>query len=307
MIELDRTENKSRLGANAIVATSLAVAKAAANALSLPLYRYIGDPNAHILPVPMLILIAGGKLAATDLDFQEFSVMPIGAKSFSEAIRIGTEAYFKLGELLAKKYSKYALNVGDEGSYAPPRMKDPRDAFEIILKAIEELGYEEMFVLAMDAAASHLYDEKKGKYRLMSKEFTREELLEVYKDPVKTFPLKSIEDPFHEDDFKGFAEITKTLNVQIVGDGLFTTNIKRLMKGIEIGAANALLLKVNQVGTLTEALDTASLALKHGYSVIISERSGQTEDTWLADLAVSINAGQLKNGGTMQERKNSAI
>ncbi|RKY43829.1 MAG: phosphopyruvate hydratase [Candidatus Omnitrophota bacterium] len=305
MIELDGTENKSRLGANAIVATSLAVAKAAANALSLPLYRYIGGPNAHILPVPMLILIAGGKLAATDLDFQEFNAMPIGAKSFSEAMRIGTEVYFKLGELLAKKYSKYALNVGDEGSYAPPGMKDPRDAFEIILKAIEELGYEDMFILAMDAAASQLYDEKKDRYHLMGKELTREELLEVYEDLVKTFPLKSIEDPFHEDDFKGFAEITRTLNVQIVGDDFFTTNIKRLKKGIEIGAANALLLKVNQVGTLTEALDAASLALKHGYSVIVSERSGQTEDTWLADLAVAINAGQLKNGAPCRSERTS--
>ena len=296
MIEYDGTENKSKLGGNAMVATSWAVAKAAANALSLPLYRYIGGVNSYILPVPMFLYVCGGKLAATDLDFQEFSVMPIGAKTFAEAMRMGSEVYHTLGRLLAKKYGKYSLNTGDEGSYSPPRVDDPREIFEVILKAIEEEGYSNDFILASDAASTHMYNERTGKYRYRGKEISREELMDLYEDLVKTYPLRSIEDPLHEDDFEGHAELTKRLNIQIVGDDLFTSNIKRLMKGVQTHAANTVLLKVNQIGTLTEALETASYAKRNGYGVLVSERSGQTEDTWLADLAVAINAGQIKTG-----------
>ena len=303
MIEYDGTENKSKLGGNAMVATSWAVAKAAANALSLPLYRYIGGVNSYVLPVPMFLYVCGGKLAATDLDFQEFSVMPIGAKTFAEAMRMGSEVYHTLGRLLAKKYGKYSLNTGDEGSYSPPRVDDPREIFEVMLKAIEEEGYSNDFILASDAASTHMYNERTGKYRYRGKEISREELMDLYEDLVKTYPLRSIEDPLHEDDFEGHAELTKRLRIQIVGDDLFASNVKRLEEGIKVGAANAVLLKVNQIGTLTEALETASYANRNMYSVLVSERSGQTEDTWLADLAVATNAGQIKNGApTRSER-----
>jgi enolase len=306
MIELDGTENKSKLGANAIVGVSLAVAKAAANVLRVPFYQYIdrliGGPNAYILPVPVLDLIEGGLLAASDLDFQEHQVMPVGAKSFLEAIRMGLEVYHELGKNLVEKWGKHSLNVGVEGGYTPPEMKDPRDAFDAEIEAIEELGYGDKFVLSMDVAASHLYNRKTGKYTLMGKEITREELMDFYEDLVSAYPLQSIEDPLEEEDFDGFAELTKALNIQIVGDDLFVTNIKRLKKGIEVGAANALLLKVNQIGTLSEALDAAQLAFRNNYGVQVSERSGQTEDTWLADLSVGLNAGQIKTGVSRAER-----
>lgn len=302
MINLDNSESKSRLGANTIVGISLAVAKTAANVLEIPLYKYIGGSNAHILPVPFLDLIEGGMLAASDLDFQEHQVIPIGMKSFSEAIRMGLEVYFKLGECLSKKWGKYSLNVGVEGGYTPPGMKDPREAFEAELKAIEELGYEDMFVLGIDAAATHLYDRKTKRYTLMGKALTREDLIDFYDDLVSTYPIQSIEDPLEEEDFKGFSELTSTLNIQIIGDDLFTTNIKRLKRGIEMKAANALLLKVNQIGTLSEALAAAQLAFRNRYGVQVSERSGQTEDTWLADLTVGLNCGQIKTGVTRSER-----
>jgi enolase len=302
MIGLDGTENKSKLGANAIVGVSLAVAKTAAKALGVPLYRYIGGMNAHILPVPVLDLIEGGKLAATSLDFQEHQIMPVGAKSFSDAIRMGFEVYYELGKILVEKYGKHSLNVGVEGGYTPYGMKDPREAFDVELKAVEELGYGDKFVLSLDCAASHLYNGKTGKYTLMGKEINREELMDFYEDLVSSYPLKSIEDPLEEEDFEGFAELTRTLKIQIVGDDLFVTNMKRLRRGIELGAANALLFKVNQIGTLSEALDVAELAFRNGYGVQVSERSGQTEDTWLADLAVALSAGQIKTGVTRSER-----
>ena len=303
MIERDGTENKSKLGGNVITATSWAVAKAAANALSIPIYHYIGGFNAHILPVPMFLYICGGKLAATDFDFQEFNVMPIGAKSFAEALRMGSEVYHRLGEMLVKKYGKYSLNTGDEGSFSPPGPNNPREAYDIILKAIEEEGYQKDFILAMDAAATHMYDPKTRKYTYMGEKITSEKLMSVYEDLVKTYPLRSIEDPFHEDDFETFAEITKRLDIQIVGDDFFVSNTKRLLKGIQMGAANTVLLKVNQVGTLTEALQTASCATRNGYGVLVSERSAQTEDTWLAELTVGINAGQIKNGAPVRSER----
>jgi len=302
MVELDGTENKSKIGANAIVGVSLAVAKAAANALEIPLYRYLGGSNAHILPVPVLDLIEGGMLAASDLDFQEHQVIPVGAKSFSEAIRMGMEVYYELGKILVRKWGKHSLNVGVEGGYTPTGMKDPREAFDAELKAVEELGYGDEFVLSLDVAASHLYDRKTKKYTLMEKEITREELMDFYEGLVSAYPVRSIEDPLEEEDFDGHAELTRTLNIQIVGDDLFVTNVKRMRKGIAMGAANALLLKVNQIGTLSEALDAAELAFRSGYGVQVSERSGQTEDTWLADLTVGLNAGQIKTGVTRSER-----
>ena len=302
MIELDGTENKSKLGANAIVGVSLATARAAANALQVPLYRYVGGPSAHVLPVPLLNYINGGKLAATDLDFQEHIIMPVGARTFSEALRIGVEVYSHLGLMLAKKYSKYVLNTADEGGYTPP-MRDPREALDAELKAIEELGYSKEFVLALDCAATHLYDKRTQRYTLMRKEITREELIDFYDDLVKAYPLASIEDPLEENDFEGFKEVTSSLKIQIVGDDLFVTNVKRLKKGIEMGAANTLLWKVNQVGTMTEALQAANLAFSSGYGVQVSERSGQTEDTWLADLAVALNAGQIKTGAPCRSER----
>jgi enolase len=253
----------------------------------------------------MIIFINGGKLGATDLDFQEFNALPVGAKSFSEAMRLVTEVYLKLGQILSKK-SKYALNVGDEGAYSPPGISDPHEAFEAVLKAIEEAGYKDKFVLAMDAASTHLYNEKTDTYHLMGKELTREKLMDLYEDLVKTFPLRSIEDPFHEDDMDGFVEITKALkNVQIVGDDFFVTNLSRVKKGVESGAANAVLWKVNQVGTLTEALDVMQYSIKNAYTIVVSERSGQTEDPWLADLTVAIGAGQLKNGAPCRSERTS--
>jgi len=303
MIELDGTENKSKLGANAIVGVSLAVAKAAAKALGTPLYQKIGGPRAHILPVPFLNLINGGKLAATELDFQEHMVMPVGAKTFSEAIRMGAEVYYELGKMLAKRWGRHSLNVADEGGYTPPGMKDPKEAFDAMLKAIEELGYEDEFVLGLDVAATHLYNKEKKKYALMGKELSKENLMDFYEDLVSTYPLQSIEDPLEEEDFEGFAELTRTLRIQIVGDDLFATNLKRLKEGVKKGAANALLLKVNQIGTLSEALDAAQLAFKNGYGVQVSERSGQTEDTWLADVAVGLNAGQIKTGAPCRSER----
>jgi enolase len=302
MREIDGTENKSKLGANAIVGVSLAVTKAASNALGMPLYRYVGGPNACVLPVPLLNYINGGKLAATDLDFQEHIIMPIGAKTFSEAIRMGVEVYMLLGKMLAEKYSKYVLNVADEGGYTPP-MTDPREAFEAELEAIEELGYSSYFVLGLDAAATHLYNRKTWRYRLMGKEMTREKMIDFYEDLVKDYRIESIEDPLEEEDFQGFAELTQSLGIQIVGDDLFVTNSNRLRKGIEMKAANALLWKVNQIGTLSEALDAADLAYRHGYGVQVSERSGQTEDTWLADLTVGLNAGQIKTGAPCRSER----
>ena len=303
LVERDGTENKSKFGGNAITAISWATAKAAASSLSLPIYRYIGGANAHVLPVPMFLYICGGKLAATDFDFQEFNAMPIGAKNFAEAMRMGSEVYHTLGRLLVKKYGKYSLNTGDEGSFSPPGPNDPRDAYDIILKAIEEEGYEKEFILALDAAATHLYEIRSKKYRYMGKKITREQLMDVYENLAGSYPLKSVEDAFYENDYEAFVEITKRLDIQIVGDDFFVSNTKRLLKGIKMGAANTILLKVNQIGTLTEALDTASCASKNGYGVLVSERSAQTEDTWLADLTVGLNAGQIKNGApTRSER-----
>ena len=308
MIELDGTENKSNLGANAILGVSLAVAKAAANTLGMPVYRYLGGANAYVLPVPMSNVINGGAHAGNDLDFQEFMIMPVGAKSFREAIQMVSETYHTLKKILVEKYGKLAVNVGDEGGFAPP-MKEVNEPLDALVKAVEESGYKvgDEIAFALDVASSEFYDENKKVYVVGGKEYTREELIDLYNELISTYPIVSIEDPVNEEDFEGFAIVTKELGkkVQIVGDDFFVTNVKRLRKGIEIGAANALLLKVNQIGTLSEAIDAAYLAFRAGYGVVVSHRSGETEDATIADIAVALNAGQIKTGAPARSDRNA--
>jgi len=308
MLELDGTENKSNLGANAILGVSLAVAKAAANTLGIPLYRYLGGVNAYVLPVPMSNVINGGAHAGNDLDFQEFMIMPVGAKSFREAIQMVSETYHTLKKILIEKYGKLAVNVGDEGGFAPP-MKEVTEPLDALVKAIEESGYKvgDEIAFALDVASSELYEEEKGVYVVGGKEYTREELIDLYKELISTYPIVSIEDPVQEEDFEGFAMVTTELGkkVQLVGDDIFVTNVKRLKKGIEMGAGNALLLKVNQIGTLSEAIDAAYLAFRAGYGVVVSHRSGETEDSTIADIAVALNAGQIKTGAPARSDRNA--
>ncbi len=298
MIELDGTPNKSKLGANAILAVSLAVAKAAASTYGMPLFQYLGGAIARVLPVPLMNVINGGKHAGNELRIQEFMIVPVGADSFAEALRIGCEVYYKLKEHLKVKYGKGAINVGDEGGFAPP-MKESREALNALIEAIKAAGYEpgSDVVLALDAAATEFYDSATGTYEVDGKKLSRDELLDYYAALVEEYPIVSIEDPLHEEDFEGFKLAVERLKgIQIVGDDLFVTNPQRLSKGIEIGAANALLLKVNQIGTLTEALEAAFKAMRNGYNVIVSHRSGETEDATIAHLAVALNAGQIKTG-----------
>ncbi len=306
MIELDGSDNKSNLGANAILGVSLAVARAAAESVGLPLYQYIGGTNAYVLPVPMSNVINGGVHAGNELDFQEFMIMPVGAPSFREGIRWVSETYHVLKAVIAEKYGKDATNVGDEGGFAPP-MKEPNEPFDVLIKAIEEAGYKpgEEIAFAMDPAASEFFHD--GKYVVDGKGYTSEELLEVYKELIGTYPIVSLEDPFHEEDFEGFALITKELGgkIQIVGDDIFVTNVRRIRKGIEMKAATALLLKVNQIGTLSEAIDAAYTAYRAGWGVVVSHRSGETDDPFIADLTVALNTGQIKTGAPARMDRNS--
>ncbi len=299
MIELDGTPNKSRLGANAILAVSLAVAKAAADSYGLPLFQYIGGINANKLPVPLMNIINGGKHAGNQLSIQEFMIVPVNAESFREALRIGCEVYHSLKEFLRAKYGKAAINVGDEGGFAPP-MKNTREALDALIQSIKKAGYSpgDDVLLALDAAASSFYNEKDKVYLIDEKKLKREELISFYEKLVEDYPIVSIEDPLHEEDFEGFKAITESLGrkIQIVGDDLFVTNPQRLTKGIELGAANALLLKVNQIGTLSEALDAARIAMENGYNVVVSHRSGETEDETIAHLSVGLNTGLIKTG-----------
>jgi enolase len=301
LCELDGTKNKSRLGANAIVGVSLAVARAAAEASNLPLYRYI-NPEGHVIPVPLVNLINGGKLTSNDLEIQEFIVMPVGAKDLKQGLQICYEINLILHDLIVDKYGKIAVNVGDEGGYAPP-MTGIREPMETLSKAVKASGYEDMILYGMDAAASHWYDWEKGIYRMGNEEMTREDVIDMYVKLCNDYPVGSIEDPLMEDDFEGHAILTEKLEgVQIVGDDLFTTNKEYIKEGIDRKAGNAILWKFNQVGTLTEALDAAQLAYQAGFGVQVSERSGETEDTSIADLAVALNAGQIKTGTTRSER-----
>ncbi|MDP2767329.1 MAG: phosphopyruvate hydratase [Candidatus Methanoperedens sp.] len=303
MIELDGTPNKSRLGANAILGVSLAVAHAAANALELFLYRYLGGANTSTLPCPTMNVINGGKHAGNELAIQEFMIQPKGAKTYSEALRMGVETYHTLGSILSKKYGSSALNVGYEGGYAPP-LANTRDALDFLVSAIEEAEYEKKITIGLDAAASEFY--KKDKYYIDGKALSNGELMDYYADLVKTYPILSIEDPFHEEAFDDFAALTKKLkDTIIVGDDLFVTNVKRLEKGIKMNAANTLLLKVNQIGTLSEAIDAARLAQKNRYKVVVSHRSAETEDTTIADISVAIGAELIKTGAPARSERNA--
>lgn len=299
MIEIDGTENKSKLGGNAIIATSLAVAKAAASTMEVPLYYYIGGKQADILPVPLLNIINGGVHAGNKLDFQEFMIVPAGFSSFSEALRAAAETYHELKRILKDRYGPSAINVGDEGGYAPP-LEKIRDALDLLIEAIKAAGYSpgDEIALALDAASSQFYNEEKKVYVVEGRELTREKMIDLYEELVQDYPIVSIEDPLYEEDFEGFVEITKRLGdkILIVGDDLFTTNPKRLAKGVEMGAGNAILVKVNQIGTLTETMEVVRLAHINNYMTIISHRSGETEDTTISDLAVGLNAGLIKTG-----------
>jgi enolase len=295
MIELDETDNKSNLGANAILGVSIAVAKTAADSLNIPLYRYFGGSNAFTLPVPTMNVLNGGKHAGNELAIQEFMIQPKGAETFYEALQFGAEIYHVLGTLLEKKYGRSSTNVGYEGGYAP-KMSESTEALDALVQAIEEAGYTESEItIGIDAAASEFYEDEF--YTIDGKKLTAPELLDYYVELVNSYPILSIEDPFYEEAFEDFESLTNELwDTIIVGDDLFVTNIERLSKGVDMGAANALLLKVNQIGTLSESFDAASMASRNGYTVIVSHRSAETEDTTISDLAVAIGAEMIKTG-----------
>lgn len=305
ILEADGTENKEHLGANAMLGVSLAAADAAAKALRIPLYRYLGGCNAGKMPVPMMNILNGARHADNTIDFQEFMIMPTGACCFKEGLRICAEVYQKLKEILKEK--QLSTGVGDEGGFAP-NLKGAKEAFRLMMQAIEKAGYrpEEDICFSMDAAASELYEEKMKRYyfpgesRMLGEEITRtsDELVDFYEELIKEFPIISIEDGLDEEDWDGWKRMTEKLGskVQLVGDDLFVTNTKRLEKGIKMGVGNAILVKVNQIGTLTEAMDAVRMAQCAGYRAVISHRSGESEDTFIADLAVAMNAGQIKTG-----------
>jgi len=300
MIELDGTENKSNLGANAILAVSLAVAKAAADEMGMPLYRYVGGVNANVLPVPMMNILNGGAHADNKIDFQEFMVMPVKAESFSHGLRMGVEIFHHLKSVL--KAAGYSTNVGDEGGFAP-NIQSNEEAIEIVLKAIEKAGYRpgEDVYIAMDAATSEFYDEKTGLYtfkKSSGKQMNGDEMVNYWAEWCNKYPIISIEDGCAEDDWASWKKLTDKLGskIQLVGDDLFVTNVNRLQKGIDEGIANSILIKVNQIGTLTETLNAIQLATRNQFTNVMSHRSGETEDSIIADLAVAMNSGQIKTG-----------
>jgi enolase len=300
MIELDGTPNKASIGANAMLGVSLAVAKAAAEETRTPFYRYVGGVNANMLPIPMMNILNGGAHADNGIDFQEFMVMPVGAPSFNEALRMGTEIFHHLKAVL--KSQKLSTNVGDEGGFAP-NLKNNEDAIKAVIQAIEKAGYkpgEEVYI-AMDAAASEFYDAESKMYHFKKStgdKMTSSQFVDFWADWCKKYPIISIEDGFAEDDWDGWAKLTETIGdkVQLVGDDLFVTNVHRLAEGINKGVANSILVKVNQIGTLTETINAVHLAQTHGYTSVMSHRSGETEDTTIADLAVALSCGQIKTG-----------
>ena len=302
MIDLDGTPNKERLGANAILGVSLAVAKAASDSAGLPLFRYLGGPNAHLLPVPMMNIMNGGSHADSDVDIQEFMIAPIGAESFREALRMGAEVYHALKSVLKKE--GLATGLGDEGGFAP-NLPSNRTVLDLIAKAVDIAGYTlgSDIALALDVAASEFYDD--GVYTFEGTSKTAEEMSAYYAQLVADYPLVSIEDPLNEDDWVGWKTLTDAIGsqVQIVGDDLFVTNPERLARGIESDTANALLVKVNQIGTLTETLDAVTMAHRAGYRCMMSHRSGETEDVTIADLAVAVDAGQIKTGAPARSER----
>jgi enolase len=298
MIELDGTENKSRLGANAILAVSMAAARAAANSFGLPLYRYLGGSGANILPTPMMNILNGGAHADNNVDFQEFMVMPVGAESFSEGLRWGVEVFHTLKGVLKKR--GYNTSVGDEGGFAPS-LKSNVEAIEVVLEAITQAGYKPGYeiAIALDPAASELYSDGKYVFKKSDKSAKSPEDMVVYWAKwARDYPIVSIEDGLAEDDWDGWRSLTDQIGgkIQLVGDDLFVTNVKRLQEGIDRGVGNSILIKVNQIGTVSETLDAIDLARRNGYTSVISHRSGETEDTFIADLAVATGAGQIKTG-----------
>lgn len=304
LLELDATKNYSKLGANATLGVSMAVAKAAAKSLDLPLYRYLGGVNASVLPTPMFNIINGGAHANNSVDFQEFMIMPFGFETFNDALRAAAEIYQNLKNLLNDL--GHSTAVGDEGGFAP-NLKDNEEPIKLILKAIKKSGYEpgKEIKIALDIASSELF--KDGFYHLENKKFTSDELISRYEDLCEKYPIYSIEDALDEDDWEGWRKLTKKLGdkVQLVGDDLFVTNEEILRKGIEDGVANAILIKPNQIGTLTQTLKAIRLAHRNGYKTIISHRSGESEDSFIADLAVAVNAGQIKTGATARSERNA--
>jgi enolase len=300
MLSMDGTKNKSKLGANAILGVSMAVARAAAESHGLPLYRYIGGVKASVLPVPMMNIVNGGAHADNNVDLQEFMIMPIGAPSLPEAVRMGAEVFHNLKKILHD--SSHSTAVGDEGGFAP-NLKSNQEAIELILKAIEAAGYKpgEQIALALDAASSEFYDKQEKKYVFKKSDKSAKsagDMIKLYADWTNKYPIVSIEDGLAEDDWEGWQALTKEIgkNVQLVGDDLFVTNTERLARGMGMGVGNAILIKVNQIGTLTQTLDAINMARKASYGIVISHRSGESEDTFIADLAVATNAGQIKTG-----------
>jgi enolase len=304
MLELDDTPNKANLGANAILGVSLAVAHAAAESAELPLYRYVGGPNAHVLPVPMMNILNGGSHADSNVDIQEFMIAPIGAESFAQALEWGARVYHSLKAVL--KARQLSTGLGDEGGFAP-NLDSNQEALDLIQVAITDAGLKpgRDVALALDVAASEFYESDKGTYRFEGESKTSAEMTAIYAKWVDQYPLVSIEDPLNEEDWDGWVTITKELGakVQLVGDDLFVTNPERLAKGIKLGAANALLVKVNQIGSLTETLDAVELAHRSGYRCMMSHRSGETEDVTIADLAVAVNCGQIKTGAPARSER----
>jgi enolase len=302
LISLDGTDNKKKLGANSILGVSLAVARAAADSADMPLYRYVGGSNAHVLPVPMLNVINGGSHADSNVDIQEFMILPIGAETFSEGLRWGVETYHALKSILHTQ--GLSTGLGDEGGFAP-NLSSNRAALDLLVEAITAAGFTpgKDIALGLDVAASEFF--KDGSYAFEGGQKSAAEMSAYYAELVAAYPLVTIEDPLDEDDWEGWAELTSTLGskTQIVGDDLFVTNPTRLAKGLEVGAANSILIKVNQIGTLTETLDAVSLAQRHGYTAVMSHRSGETEDTTIADLAVAVNTGQIKTGAPARSER----
>ena len=304
MLKLDGTPNYSNLGANAVLGVSMAVARAAANALNIPLYRYLGGANARVLPVPMFNIINGGAHANNSVDFQEFMIMPFGFNKFSDALRASAEIYQTLKKLLND--AGHSTAVGDEGGFAP-NLSDNEEPLKLIMKAIEQSGYKagEQIKIALDVAASELYEN--GKYCLQGREFSSDEMIEIYKNLCEKYPIFSIEDGLSEDDWDGWKRLTSALGdkIQLVGDDLFVTNEKILREGIEKNIANAILIKPNQIGSITQTLRTVRLASRNGYRCIMSHRSGESEDSFIADFAVALNTGEIKTGATARSERNA--
>ncbi len=307
MLELDGTDNKGKLGANAILAVSMAACKAASNEKGVPLYTYIAGiagSKGVTLPVPQLNVINGGRHAGKDNDIQENMYMPVGAKSFREGIRMGAEVYHTLKKMLKKEYGVHAVMLGDEGGFVPP-IDTPQQRLEIMMKAAEEAGYSDEMAIALDPASSEYYYEDGGYYMIGEKKYAPGEMVDFYADLCETFPIVSIEDGMAEDDWDGWVEMTKKLGgkIQITGDDLLVTNVKRIEKAIELNACNALLLKVNQIGSISESIDSANMTFGNGWGVTVSHRSGETEDSFIADLVVGLDTGQIKTGAPARSER----